>query len=74
VYEIDLPSPEFAQFLVAQSAVQIHHEGGVASFIAFSRRDFARIRSPWPPQSRDRNSTSSWMGFGPVFSANRPVW
>jgi hypothetical protein len=28
VYEVDLPPPEFAQFLVAQSAVQVHHEGG----------------------------------------------
>src|ERR1700756_2124845 len=29
VYEIDLLPPEFAQFFVAQSAVQIHHQGGV---------------------------------------------
>src|ERR1035437_8061804 len=27
--EVDLSPPEFAQFLVAQSAVQVHHEGGV---------------------------------------------
>src|ERR1035437_1106497 len=29
MHEIDLLPPEFAQFLVAQSAIQIHYEGGV---------------------------------------------
>src|SRR5258708_5430119 len=31
-------------------------DGGRASFIAFSRRNFARIRSPWSPHSRSSNS------------------
>jgi hypothetical protein len=34
VYEIDLLPPEFAQFLVAQSAVQIDHQGGVSNNVA----------------------------------------
>jgi hypothetical protein len=32
VDEVNLPPPEFTQFLVAQAAVQVHDQGGVHVF------------------------------------------
>src|SRR5674476_971966 len=39
-------------------------DGGRASFIAFSRRNFVRIRSPWSPQSSmpRKDSVTEWEG------------
>jgi hypothetical protein len=45
-----------------------------ASLRAFSRRNFARIRSPWSPQSRNSSGTLSLIALAPAFSANRFVW
>src|ERR1019366_178958 len=47
------------------SAVQARPgDGGVASFIAFSRRNFVRIRSPWSPQSSmpRKGFVAEWEG------------
>ena len=48
-------------------------EGGTRNRIDRSRSNLARIRSPWSPQRRSNNSTSSLIVFALAFSAIRPA-